>query len=372
MITPVIYAPGANGVPGTSVIPLSFQPTRYTHSIAAVGGFESASLDFAADLETALYWLKNLMASAVMCGPDAETVWEGFLSGVSVSLGQEQIDLSLDDLANAVKVRYQSDIGVNTTTAFTTDTASIATYGRRELVYSGSGMTSTGATALRDALLASRKNPLARRTSEVRTGGGLEEIGVTLTFTGWYYALDWLVTSSTTTSTTSTTGYVTTLLTNYNSINNFFSTSAANITASGVSETQYIDADTTYRAAIEKLLNLGTSSGQRQAWGIYEGRAMTIKPWAGASPTTITYQRSLADGRVFNSAGGVVEPWNVRPDAMYQVIELLDPAPVASAQDDAARYYVERVTCTVDSGGASVRLEPARSSGVDVLLARLR
>jgi hypothetical protein len=370
-LTPLLTLPATNGALATTLAPPIPALTRYQHTICAVGGFESLALECMAPQEDALFWLTMLGAGIVCAGPEAETVWEGKLTGASITIGQERIDLSLDSLANAVRVRYQPDIGAQVSTAFATNASSIAQYGRKELVYSGSGMTTVGATALRDALLNARRWPLASRASTVATGESSRDVTLTLQGTGWYYTLDWLTTSSTTTATLSTTTQLTNLITAYNAVNNYFSASTTNITASGINETQWIDADTTYRQAIERRLNLGTSSGQRQAYGVYEGRAFVVKPWAGATPAAIGYQRSLGSGQVQNGAGAIVQPWNVRPDAMYRVIELLDVAPVLAAPDQASSYYVERVTCTVDLQGANVRLEPAASTEIDVLLARI-
>jgi hypothetical protein len=343
--------------------------SRYTHSISATGGFEGCTLEFACELDEAVFWLAQLMAALVAYGPDGQVIWEGYLNTVSARLGQETISLSMDDCANAVRVRYQPDIGAQVATAFTTDADSISRYGRKELIYSGSGMAAAAATALRDALLDARKEPLARRASSV--GGVDEQVSVTLTFEGWWYTLEWLTTSSSTTATAVTTTQVQTLITAFETTNSFFGDLTSNVEASGISDTQYIDEDTPYRTKIEKLLSLGNSSGQRLAYGCYENRAVVVKTWAGANPTRPTYQRALGGGLVYNGAGAEVWPWDVRPDAIYQVNDLLDWA-LLNGPDVGARYYVERVTCAIDERGPSLKLEPARSGEIDVLLARIR
>lgn len=366
------YQRGAGGVASVTNPLITPTLTRYSHSISATGGFESCQGSFSGTLDHVAYWLSNgVGATLTVYGPDAELIWEGLIVTVSAVVGGERIDLSLEKMANAVKVRYQPDIGAQVSTTFATNTVSIATYGRKEHVRSGSGMTNGSAVALRNTILDERKYPLATRSSDIQ-GSAAGAAEITLTAIGWYYTLDWLVTSDTTTSTAVTTTQVGSLLTDYNSVNNFFDTSTANITASGLSDTQYIDEDTTYRSAIEKLLNLGNSSNQRQAWGTYEGRAMTIKAWAGATPTVITYQRRLVDRQLYAPGGGAILPWLVRPDTMYQVIDLIDAATLVATADNLATYYIERVSCTVDASGSSLRLEPAQSGELDVLLARLR
>lgn len=374
-ISPILYTRGAGGIPSTATPLPDVRPylTGYTHSIAAAGGFEGCTIDASTDLTTALTWLDNLMATVVVYGPWSEVLWEGFLSSVSVQAGSERIDLSLDDVANAVAVRYQPGVGAQITTSFLVDGTgqSVATYGRKELVYGGSGMSTTAADILRDTLLKARQFPVARRSGGASTGEGGADIRLTLGCTGWYYSLGWLTTSNTTTTTAVTTTQVGTLLTTAAATNAFISTSTLDIQGSGLSDTQYIEPNTPIRQKVERLLSLGNSSGQRIAYGVYEGQRFRAKTWAGATPDTITYMQNLGDGQIRSMAGGVVDPWLVRPDAMYQVADLLNPL-LPSTADSPSAMYIERVTCQVGTNSASVRLEPARSSELDVLLARIR
>lgn len=367
----VAFPRGAGGIPSTSSSLLQPPIEDYTHSISATGGYEACNVSFHGTLDDAAYWLDQLMAAIICYGPDAETIWAGFLSGVSVDLGQEKIDLSLDDMANAVAVRYQPDIGQQATTAFTVDSESINTFGRKELIYSGSGMAAAAATSLRDTLLTARAYPVSKRSSQVATGQRSSEVQISLQCTGWYYALDWLTTSSSTTATAVTTAQVASLLASYNSTNAFFSTATTDIAASGVSDTQYIEANTPYRTKIERLLSLGNSSGERIAYGVYEAQTFKANTWSAATPDVIGYRRYLGDGAIYSAYGARVDYWNVRPDAMYQTVDLLGAQGTIS-QDGIATYYVERVTCSINRQGVSVKLEPARSSELDVLLARIR
>lgn len=373
-ITPVLYQRGTGGVADSGVLLPDIRDamTAYTHTIAASGGFESCKIPLALNLDDALAWLQNLGASIVVFGPDAQTIWEGQLVAASLQAGAETVDLSLDDMANAVRVRYQPGIGAQTSTAFATDATSIATYGRKELVYGGSGMIDAAATALRDKLLSDRRQPKSRRSGGAGTGGGAGEVRLTLTGAGWFFALDWLTTSSTTSATAVTTEQLKSLITAYNAINAFYSTSYGDIAASGESDTQWIDPDTPYREKVERLMSIGDSSGQRLAYGVYEGRQWRVRQWAGANPTAIGYVRSLGEGLIRTPGGAVVDPWDVRPDAMYQVLELIDPSLPTGAVDQTSAFYVERVTCEVSGDGLSVRLDPAKSGELDVLLARLK
>ena len=72
-----------------------------------------------------------------------------------------------------------------------------------------------------------------------------------------------------------------------------------------------------------------------------------------------------------NAGGATVMPWLIRPNAMIETVDLLDPGPVAGAADAAARFFVERVTFRVSGDSMGVDLEPQASDSLDSRLAAL-
>ena len=360
--------------------------TSYEQSIAVNIGYESCQVTFAATLTDALFWLNQLRAGMIATGPDAETIWEGYLTSVNVQLGALQQSLSLDGMANRVRVRYTTTTGVPGATATASDTASIARYGTRDMVLSVGVTTATVAGQARTTALAQYKNPRASGGSTISTGESGSESTITLTFAGWGSTLDWVLTSRTDTSTEQTTTQITDLLAGtgvgIGTVNAFIASTVI-ITASGVNDTRFIAPDTTYRQKIDDLVSRGTSGGQRLVWGMYAGRKVFVQQWAGATPSTINYwvnQQARAiyggvlDGRTQATAPPIataVLPWNVRPNAMAALVELYDPGPVSTAQDATNRFFVERVTCRIDASGYSVTLEPGEQTGLDAILARI-
>lgn len=368
-----IFRRGDNGVPSTNFLAnLQSRIDQYTHTITATFGFESMNMSFLASEQEAEDWLDRLMSSVVVSSPHAETVWEGYLTQVDAQFGQETRSRSLDGMANRVRVRYTTVTGVPAVTSAVNNTSSQALYGTKDSVLSLNQATATAANNLRNGALNAYAFPRAQPTTSATTGD-LGEVRVTLNFAGWYDTLGWLVTSSVATSTQVTTTYVQNLLTSFLGfldINNFLSDDFRNVESSGVSDTTFIADDTTYRDAIERLLRQGNSSNERLAWGVYEDRMLTIKEWNGASPDTITYQRYLGNSQIYTSGGlAVIDPWNVRPDAMYQVVNLLDVAP--EAIDGVARFFVERVTCSISGDQIGVTLEPEATDSIDAQLAFL-
>jgi hypothetical protein len=365
-----IYERGAAGVPSTTqpVLDIAMVIDSYSHTIDHHIGFETMTTSFPCTLEDALDWLANgLMRSALVSGPDAEPVWEGFLETIEAQIGDEVRSVSVRDMANRVRVRYTNVLGEPDTIATASDTASQALYGTKDTVLALNESDSTEAGHFQIVMLARLKNPIAGPSATAQSGGGSGEVRLTLHFAGWYTTLDWVLTSDTSTTKTSTTTQVGTLLGDIAAINAFIATVTANIVSSGITAVEYIEQDSSYRQKIESLLGRGNGANP-YAWGVYEDRTFHADVWAGATPDTITYQRHIGESVVRDSAGGIVAPWNVRPDAMYQVVELLDVAPVSGAKDSAARFYVGRVTCTIGDGSIALTLEPSEPSDLSAIL----
>jgi hypothetical protein len=371
-----IFERGSGGVPGSTVFThvRGRRVKRYTQATSARFGFESMSCGFRARKDEAQEWLANgLMRTVVVYDPDSLTTWEGYLSRVDAAFGEEKRSRSLDGVANRIRVRYTSLAGVGTTTATGSDTISQALYGTRDYVHGIGTAAAADATNLRSTILAERKNPRMRPASDIADRNLPDWADVTLTFAGWYDTLGWLILDPTGSNTSSaTTTQVGTLLTNAAAINAFVGTSTVDLTASGLTATEYRGQELSYRTRIEQLLQLGNSSGQRHAWGVYENRRMTVAQWAGATPSTIHYRRRLGSNTLMDTAGQRVPPWRARPNKMYEVPDLLDVAPVSTAQDAAARFFVERVMYEYDGQGSRLRLEPTDVTSLDAVLARFQ
>lgn len=370
-LTIPLFARGANGVPSTTLaVPdLAGRCDSYEHAIAARGGFESMRTGFTTDLDEAIdiftTWLGR---STVVSGPDALTCWEGQLAAITLTAGQRRRAIGLDKLANRLRCRYTDVGGATAVTTATSNAASIALYGTKDAVISMSNVTPTQASGAAARALAQWKDPQQQPSTQITTGN-LGDVRVDLLFRGWYWTLGWVVTSRTSTTTTATNTQIGDLIAasgvGIGATNNFLSTSTSNLGSTGVSATELIAPDTTYLEKIEQLVSQGDGA-DRWVLMCLENRALTFRKWAGAAPSTIHYTANLGTHQVFAPGGRVIEPWEVRPDAMFQETDLLVPGSIA--YDDAARQYVERVVCTIGRDRIGVTLEPQASSGLDVLL----
>src|SRR5512138_2852271 len=216
------FARGAGGVPSTTLVPpFASDIDSYRHSISATFGFESMQATYRVPLADALDWLLNgLMRSVIVTGPDAQTVWEGFVTTIEVTIGQERRSLSLDSLGNRVRAKYTS-FGVPGVTATQSSAESIALYGTKDYVISSGGVLLGFADALVAQELARRAFPQMQSKTAV-TSGDPGSVDLTISCAGWYAAFDWLIYGSTSTSNATRLTLLTNLTNDYNAINAFF------------------------------------------------------------------------------------------------------------------------------------------------------
>lgn len=371
-----VYERGASGAPTVNQIDnLARCVQQLDWTISDQFGFESATAQFTGTPDDAMVWFGRLGCNCVIFGPSAERCWEGQLVEAQVTMGQEQHSRSLEGMANRWDVRYTTVNGVSLALGVSSNTDSTGIYGTKDDIATLDGVNSTEATNIQAQILAAKAWPVRRPASEIATGLDAGQISITLRFAGWYDTLAWIMTSRNDSTSEATTTQLGDLISasgvGIGVTNAFLSTLTTRITASGINASRFIAENTTYRQKIEALLSQGNSSNQRLAWGVYEGRQFVVEAWAGATPSTLQYIRWLGSGVITNPAGGIIDPWNVRPNAMYQVSNFSDSATRSAEQNGTGRYYVARVQFRIDANGYSVSCEPTDVDDLSARLARL-
>lgn len=364
----ILFDRGANGVPTTSnPVNLAGRVESYEDAISDRYGFETARGAWTPTWAEIEEWARydHLMRPMVAYSPDARQIWRGVLAEIEISIGTKKIAFSLKDMANRLTVRYSEPGGAQGDSTTYSSAASQALFGIKDRVINASVALSAAASNQAQTVLNAIAYPRSKQSSSAGTGRG--DLSITLTFWGKYALLDWLLTASTSTTSTATSTQIASLLTSYAATNAFFSASAAGIAATGISDTEYIEPDTTYREKIERLLARGNSSQQPLAWGFYDDDAFVVAPRASASPSTITYYESEASGQIRDQWQNVVEPWDVRPNAMALVVDLID-APTPGSIETPLRKYVARVTRSVRGDDVTVTLEPDDTESLEDLL----
>jgi len=358
-LTTLIYDRGPGGAfTWQNPVSLAGRLTSYEDAIEARGGYKLWRGAFECAPEELAEWLQaGLLRGVRAYTPTGRLRWEGVLVELKATIGPVSIVRSLDDMANRIIVSYADAGGSGDTTSIYSDTASIAEYGTKDLQLNLSTTTAAGAAQRAQTDLKALAWPIASRetTFSSDTGGSVR---IELRAVGRYELLDWLLTTNTTTATAVTSTQAITLLTAFNAVNNWFSTSTAEITATGHSDTQYIEPYTSYQEKIEALLSQGNSTQTALAWGIYDDGVLRIAPWAGATPTTIGYYRHAADRTVRDPYGNVIPPWDWAPDVMAEDTAILGTTASDAAIASETREYIARVSLRIDSGGVSGTLEP--------------
>ena len=132
----------------------------------ATGGPSSATIALSGDAQS-MMGLATWLAYRIEIVSDGTAVWWGEVDAVRVTTGGIEREMTLDGMANRVKVLYSTVVAGGGVEAaeidWVEDATSIAKYGKRELVHSARGnMTATQAAALQARLLATGKDPQRR------------------------------------------------------------------------------------------------------------------------------------------------------------------------------------------------------------------
>lgn len=358
-LTTVVYDRGAAGAfTWQNPVSLAGRLSSYEDSIEARGGYKALRVSFRCSAAELKEWLDaGLLRGVRSYTPRGRLRGEGVLIELKATIGPIVITRSLENMANVLLVSYGSDQGGTGNTATFSSAASIAEYGTKMLQADLSTTTAAGAANWAEVELVKAAWPQRSREISMDADSG-GDIQVELRAVGRYELLDWLLTSNTSTTTTATNTQAVALLTAYNAVNNWFSTSAADIVATGHSDTEYIEPYSSYKEKLETLLSQGNSSKQALAWGIYEGGALTVKVWAGATPSAVAYYRDARDKTVRDPYGNIVEPWDVLPDAMAEDVAILGAAEDSAAIATETREYIARVGLRIGSGGVELTMEP--------------
>lgn len=166
-------------------------PQRWTAE--AVGGPRSAEIALAGSVDGMLA-LANWLGYQINILAAGELVWWGQIDALSVTVDGLTREISLDGVANRVKVLYSERLSggslAGQETTWGEDAASVAAYGKRELVHSASGsLTEAQAMALQVQLLVALAQPQKRlRVGGAQAGGRITARGYWQRLGDVYYA----------------------------------------------------------------------------------------------------------------------------------------------------------------------------------------
>ena len=310
-----------------------------------IGGPDWAEIEVSGLVPALWEMIEMLRCPVEILNPRGERRWWGLLSSVDLGIGNVQVGVSLETMANRIAVAYSlvepgsSTVGARATTSWAQNDDSVATYGTKELLASISGATTASAEQLRATLLAQKRYPIPNVS--FNPGGG--DLKANLRCLGWWSTLDWKTYLQTGKVSTETTAQIAAIVTAAGQ----FLTSTQIDTASGISSSQYRDGDTTALAEIEDLLRTGTTNSRRLLATVTAERLLRVteEPVSGPNDYMILSDGSLHDG--FDVPllpdACTVGVWARMKDvipATVDVSKLANPSPVFI---EAAEYDAEKM-----------------------------
>lgn len=350
----------------------------YSHSIATVGGYQSASFSLAAGGQEASDWLEEGLGRHVeVYDPALERIWEGFVSRVTIQLGPLSVSRGpYMDIANRVKVAYTTATytvlgvtfpGEDLITEPANDTDSQERYGILEMVLSTGVLASAEAEQIRDQYLVDFSFP---PSSEELSLGGVGQAGVTVSVEceGYYRFFERYTYNHTPGNPLETPISTKLALVIAADPNGLFSTTNAQIQYNGFLVADDEDGQDKAWSVIGDLVARGDANDSRYIFAVLNDRQIIYD----AIPTTVTYEHLLAEpGQpvLFSSGRGSVPYWRVRPGRWLSVPDFLPGAAEATElRRDPRNIFIEAVSYT--SPGTLV-VSGGRVDGIAQRLARL-
>lgn len=317
---------GSAAIPGLdNVAP---RVTDYSHKIVTNGGFWEASTSMPIDFDEGEDWAVNgLGRHFEVFNPSLTKVWAGFVNSLTLTLGGFSVTIGpMLEIVNYVKADYKT-ITYNTnppvrghpeTTAWASDTDSVARYGRLEKIVTLGEMTKTEAEQNRDTFIEENKDPQTSHS----IAGDTQESSLSLDLVGYSqlmekYHPDTTARGYAADSLSDKAEYVLSL----EPRGNVFSDDASGIT---VNATQVKQAETASRSAmkiIKELTAYGTADKQRQTFGVYADELFRLD----VLPTEPIYRFGIRDGSrwlyEYSNPQNRVDPWDILPGKMVFIAD---------------------------------------------------
>lgn len=326
--------------------PLTFpdvelKPERY--SWHRWGGPELATVQ-AYGSSVALWQMVNWLRAPVTIRDDrGKAVWWGYIAEVTVGVGPVQLGLTLQGMANRVKVLYPDQADGSPAQDLETDWAedadSIGTYGTFELV---AKLTDTSATlemanAWRDQLLELYKYP---RPVMRFTGQGGSELKATVRCRGWWFSLAWEHYANQATEDAETTSQISTIAGQGQHI------SGTDVPdQSGVYTSQFRDGTEPMLAIVELMLASGVDGGNQLAATVTADRLVRVYEEPSSDELYL-----LPDGRVADVYGNPLLNHECPVAKWCALRDVIPPMVIVSRLADVGRFFVERSEYTVADG----------------------
>lgn len=318
---------------------------QYTHTISAVGGFDSATFTLKGDKDYLDDWFDDgLMRRVVLYNPEGIMVWEGFVSRMRYVVGTLTKTKTVDNMFNRIYVRFAPlDTSVSPpvpgepqTWTFD-DATSQARYGIKALVISGGERAATTVYEWGRTILKNRKDV---QIGETINTSGQDSLSMEIECKGYWHTLKWLPYIDTHTGKIQAHQVIEEVLRYFNSQNQgWFPMDFSWLDYNFRTARRGADSLQSCYEVINNIILEGGLGGERWVGGFYQNRMFTYKAAedvAGLYSADFDLYRALSDTAqfIYDSATATeVKPWDMIPDRILRTVDDLS--------DD---MYVEQAT----------------------------
>lgn len=354
---------------------------QYKHSIDTNGWFDrmSCTLDVRPeDIMDAIDPLHGWIMREVNVIVDnpAVPIWEGYISRITAHLPNGTATVGIDSFANRISVQYTTSAGGTNANAFAVDADSVKLFGDKTHFYD-MGDLNGAATALTDNI----RDVLAERLKHPQISfarGQNADIRMEIECEGVYHTLEWEIGYSTTTTANQAWACVSVFVhtgwgagadfTGFNSSTNgvntgdgvfYYDPNGASLTPKHFDVTpvwshnyEKLNGESNWEKIL-KIAEGGDGSGNLWRVGIMPSDindSNRRRPYYLPLNETVEYiVRAFGDGRIRDKYGGVVSPWDVTPDRMVRISDILPGYDPEQPAGDPRELYIKRIEYDADA-----------------------
>lgn len=354
----------------------------YAHVISADNGYDSANIGLSDTIHAIDDWIMDGLGREIyVYDPSGSIVWHGFVNSITVESGFATVQRGpLIEVANRVSVVYTPILdatddpvitGEQTETTIAEDTGSQEKYGILEEIVSAGQALNDGVTndavEIRDTYLGENSLPQTSNNLSISPGSG-GQISITIECLGYVHWFSKWIYNNAPVSPLSAMAYTKVEDVINSDPNGWFSSTNALIEQNAVLVPDLEDNNSTAKAVIDGIVQLGNGSFQRMTFGVYED----LKCVYSSIPTEYTYSYNVMSDTFYitHIGGGVINPWNVLP-AKWVILPDFIVGSVSKdspARTDPRALFIERVQYTAPY---SIELSGEKVGTIAQKLARL-
>lgn len=313
---------------------LTLNHEGWTHTISAVGGFDTAKFKLKGDLNYLQDWFEDgLMRRVVFYDSESVQTWEGFVSRLDFSYGSAKKTRAIDNVQNRVYLYYTPVIYIGGNPIETIpihltldDAPSQDKYGIKAAVVNAGARTDEEAVDWAKTVLKFNANP-QRGSSPISILGGSEPY-IDITLLGYYHTLKWIPYFNSNYTPIRAHQVIIEVLQYFNTINpGWIDQSFTWMDFNTRLQQRGYNSLKSCWDVIEEVINNGGPAGTRWVGGLYQDRRFIYKQAEDFDGLYGEYSeliRSITgrDLLIYDGdTGAEVKFWNVYPDRLLRTVD---------------------------------------------------